>query len=301
MKINGKTLSSWWLGGLLVAAASPAAAVSVTLDTDAFNLAAALAAPASGLASVTGDFVEVGLSAPGRGAIGRFSDGFASLGFNSGVVLSTGDAAEIFTGAPPTSGIDFGWIPPTDTVALLNQVPGSGSGYFDTVRLSLTIDPGLDANFINFDLAYGANELALSTDRLGIFVNGDYFGLLVGKPIDQAHPWVGPAGSGFGFGSILYPNGNPIAAPFVTVSLAVPSPAERFTLDFVLADVTDGEFDTAVFLGNLTGSEAPQGILLVPEPNSLALVLAALPGTVAISRWRRRQRLLRLGNGSSSR
>jgi hypothetical protein len=287
-----KSLSSWWLGGLLAGAAFPSAAVTVTLDTDAFNLAAALAPAPAVLTSVTGDFVEVGFSDPGKGAIGTFTDGLATLGFDSGIVLSTGNAAEIFTGAPPTSGVDFRWVPPADTAGLLDQVPGAGSGYFDTVRFSLTIDPGFDANFVNFDLAYGTNELALSADRLGIFVNGRYFGLLAGDPIDQNHPWVGPAGSGFGFGSVLYPNGDVLAAPFVTLSVPVPYPASTFTLDLVVADVTDGDFDSAVFLGNLNGSETPLGLLLsaVPEPGSLLLLMAGVPAAAAFGLGRRRRR-----------
>lgn len=292
MKPTRRLLSSGWRGGLLALLSAPAAALTVTLDTDAFNLALA-AAPGPGLlSSVTGDFVEVGPSDPGRGAIGTFSDGLATLGFDGGVVLSTGDAAEIYTGAPPTSGVDFGWVPPPETAGLLDRVPGAGSGYFDTVRFSLTIDPGFDASFVNFDLAYGTNELALSTDRLGIFVNGRYFGLLAGDPIDQDHPWVGLAGSGFGFGSVLYPNGDVLAAPFLTVSLPVPYPASTFTLDLVVADVTDGNFDSAVFLGNLNGSETPSGLLLstVPEPGSLLLLMAGVPAAAAFGLGRRRRR-----------
>jgi hypothetical protein len=266
MRTTRSTRSSWWLGGLLACVGAPAAALTTTPDTDAFNLAAALAPAPGVLNAVTGSFVEVGPSAPGTGAVGIFTEGLASLGFGSGVVLSTGDVSEIFTGASPTSGKDFGWTPLSETATLLSQVPGAGVGYFDTVRFSVTIDPGFDASYINFDLAYGSNEVALSTDRLGIFVDGQYFGLLAGQPIDQHHSWVSSAGSGFGFGENLYPEGSPLKAPFVTVSLPVPSRAVAFTLDLVLADVTDGEVDSAVFLGNLSGSTTPAGEVLAPVP-----------------------------------
>lgn len=283
MNRNRTLQSSWWFGVLLASVTTPAAALNTTLDSDAFNLASVLAPAPGSLASVTGVFVEVGASEPVTGAIGTFDDGTTSLGFESGVVLSTGDIAEIYAGAPTTSGVDFGWVPPADTASLLSQVPGFGSGFYDAVRFSLMIDPGFDTNFINFNLAYGTNELALSTDRLGIFVNGLYVGLLDGAPIDQAHPWMAPAGSGFGFESVLYPDADVLAYPSITASIGLPSPGEFLALDFILVDVTDGLFDSALFLGNLSGTVAPLGYLLtgttsVAEPGSLALLLMGLVG-----------------------
>jgi hypothetical protein len=288
MRSTHRPLSFWWQAGLLAWVATPAAAVTTVPDSDAFNLAGALAPAPGSLSSVTGNFVEVGPSVAGTGAIGTFAGGASSLGFDSGVVLSTGDVAEIVLGVASTASRDFGWAPSPDTSVLLDRVPGSGAGYFDSVRFSLTIDPGFSTSFVNFDLAYGTNEIALSTDRVGIFVNGVYYGLIEGNPIDQVHPWVRPAGSPFGFGSNLYPDGDPLAYPSMKVSLPVPSPAEILTLDFVLADVTDGEIDSALFVGNLQGSEEPQGLRLgqVPEPPVLPLVLGGLAAMGTLLRRR---------------
>jgi len=119
------------------------------------------------------------------GPIGTFTDTtnlFAS-GAVSGVVLSTGAIGELFTGALGTTGVNHGRSPDAGTASLLAQIPGGGSGFFDPVRFTLAIDPGLTANFINFDLAFGTNELGLTTDRVGIFVNDVYYGLLAFEPL----------------------------------------------------------------------------------------------------------------------
>lgn len=264
------------LAGLLTVAAPPAAAFIIDLNADAFDLALALA-PTPGVGvTVTGTFVEIGPSAPDTGAIGRFSDGTATLGIDSGIALGTGNLNDLFTGAPPTPGTDFGWSPAADTAALLAQIPGQGAGFTDTARLSLTIDPGLDAVFVNLDLAFGTNEVGLWTDRVGVFVNGGFQGLLLGAPLDQNHPWMGPAGSGYGMNSVLYPDGNPTAAPFVTVAVPVPGAGVAFALDFLIADVGDGDIDSALFLGNLRGSETPLGPVLVPTPAPLGLLVLGL-------------------------
>jgi len=276
MKTLRTRLASWCLGGVFAAAASPAAALQITLDNDAFNLAGALAPTPGLVTSVTGNFVEVGPAPAGVGAIGRFTGAVTSLGFDSGVVLSTGNAAELFVGAPTTSGVDLGWFPTGETAAWLNSVPGGGSGSFDSARLSLTIDPGFNANYINFDLAYGTNEIGLTTDRFGVFVNGSFVGLLSAYTINQFHPWVGPTGSSVGLDEMLYPGGDPLAAPFITASIAVPTPGSAFQLDFILADITDGGVDSAVFIGNLSGSAHPMGVAMVPEPSSLALMAAGM-------------------------
>lgn len=287
MKTLHSKVGAWWCGALLACFGTPAAAqLTTTATNNAYDLGAALAPLATGLTSVTGVSVDLGdVSAP-AGQIGTFTGGFESLGFATGIVLSTGSVAEIFTGALDTSGVDHGRTPTGDTPALLAQVPGGGSGFFDPVRFTVAIDPGFDANFINFDLAFGTNEVGATTDRIGIFVNGLYYGLLAGSPIDQFHPWIEPAGSQFGFGANLYPDGSTVAYPSVKVSLPVLTPAQVVTLDILLADVTDGTVDSALFLGNLTGSEVAKGVVLapVPIPAALPLLIGALAVTTAFVR-----------------
>lgn len=265
------------LGMTLTAHGGGAAAAAIELNTDAFDLAAALAPSPALLRQVTGVFTESGAAPAGQGALAIFRDGGDTLGIASGIVLGTGNVARLGPGVPAGgTGTDFGWVPLPETARLLNQVPGAGSGYTDNVRLSLAITPELDANYIVFDLAFGTDEIGLETDRIGIFVNGRYTGLLAGRPIDQHHPWVGIPASGLGLDQMLLREFNPLGYPYVTVSIAIPSPGELFTLDFVVADIKDGDYDTALFLGNLRGSLAPEGYQLVPEPGTLALLAGGL-------------------------
>ncbi len=143
------------------------------------------------------------------------------------------------TATPDTATTDTA----ADTAGLLGRIPGGGSGFFDSVRFQLSIDPGLDANFVNFDLAFGTNELGATTDRVGIFLDGILYGLPPTWTLDAFHPFVAPAGSGFGFAYNLYPGGDVTQFPSLRVSLAIPNPASLLTLDFVLADVVDGTVD----------------------------------------------------------
>jgi len=267
---------------------NPSPGITVTLDTDAFNLAAALAPTPGTLTSVSGAFVDAPVPGALGGAIGTFIGGFPTLHFDTGVVLSTGNASEIQTGPFNTSGVDFGSSPLADTAALLAQIPGGGSGFFDTARLSLLIDPGLATNYLNFDFAFGTNELGITTDRVGIFVNGVYFWQLADVPFNQFHPWAAGAGSGFGFGTNIYPQGNVLDYPSLTLSILVEQPGSPITLDFLVADVTDGGIDTAILIGNLNGSLTPNGTLLQPIPVPAAVWLFA-SGLAGLSLSRRRK------------
>ena len=277
------------LAATSLAVAAPASAITVTLDTDAFNLAAALAPVPGTLTSVTGDFIDApATTVTGAGAVGTFIGGTPTLAFASGVVLSTGDAREITTGPFTTSGVDFGSTPQADTAALLAQIPGGGSGFHDSARLSLTINPGFDTQYINFDLAFGTNEIGLTTDRVGIFVNGVYFWQMANQPFDQFNPWAAPAGSGFGFATNLYPGGDVLAFPSLMLSILVEQPGSPITLDFVVADVTDGGADTAILIGNLNGSLTASGTVLQPIPVPAAIWLFA-SGLAGLSLSRRRK------------
>jgi len=276
------------LAATSLAATAPASAITVTLDTDAFNLASALAPAPGTLTSVSGVFVDAPAATATTGAIGTFTDGSPTLHFGSGVVLSTGNAREITTGPFTTSDVDFGSTPPADTAALVAQVPGGGSGFFDTARLSLSINPGLDTQYINFSLAFGTNEAGITTDRVGIFVNGVYFWQMADAPFNQFNPWAAQAGSGFGFATNLYPQGDVLAYPSLTLSFLVEQPGSPLTLDFVVTDVTDGRTDTAILIGNLNGSLTASGTVLqpIPVPAALWLLGSGLAG-LTLSRRRR--------------
>lgn len=274
--------AAWCIGAILAAAAPKAAAVTTVVTNDAFDLAAAFA-PTPGDAIVTGNFVEFS----GASQLGSFIDGGSSIGFGSGIILSTGDVTEIGIGAGPALSTAFGGSPlGLSTTSLLDQIPGFSSPYGDTVRLNFTIDPGLVSNFVNFSFAYLTSEISPS-DKFGIFVDGVYTAFLAGFAIDQGHPWMNASAPDLGLNQTLYENGNTLNPLYFTMSLAVPSAGSAFDLDFLLTDVFGDAIDTAVFLGDFSVSEFAEGsIVVVPEPSS-AVALGVI-GVFALTMRRRK-------------
>lgn len=270
--------AAWCIGAILAAAAPKAAAVTTVVTNDAFNLAAAFA-PVPGGATVTGNFVEVS----GTNQSGSFTNGGGSIGFGSGIILSTGNVSNIGVGAMSPLSTDHGGSPSANTRLLLDQIPGLGTSYGDTALISLTIDPGIVSNFVNFSFAYLTSEISPS-DKFGIFVNGAYAGNINGNTIDQGNPWISTSAPDLGFAQALYLDGNPVNPLFFTLSVEVPSAGTDFQLDFVIADLFDKSVDTAVFLGGFSATETALG-LVIPEPSTS--VLAALAGFAWVRRRKR--------------
>lgn len=273
-----KYLTGLTVSGTAFAVFSSAWGATAVSTTDAFDLAAALA-PSPGAAVVSGTFVEVS----NANQIGTFSDGLSTVGFESGVVLSTGDVTAMGFGTAPLS-FNYAGTPSSAAVVLLDQVPSMGGTLGDTAWFSLQVTPGIADDYVNFSLGYFTSEISPS-DRFGMFINGEYYGIVGGAPLDQAHPWLNVAAPEFGYTQALFANGLALNPQFLTISLAVPSPGTEFTLDFVLADGFDNDTDTAVFIGEFTGSAAPLGFVAVPEPGSFLLLGISL---VCLSFIRRR-------------
>lgn len=270
---------AWCIGAILAAAAPKVAAITTVVTRDAFDLATAFA-PIAGGATVVGNFTEVSST----NQMGTFTDGVGSVGFSSGIILSTGNVSQIGIG-PSGLSTGYGGTPAASTVALLNQVPGLGSPVGDSARLSITIDPGLVSGFINFSFAYLSGEISPS-DKFGIFLDGAYTGLIGGNAIDQGHPWMSASTPNLGFDQALYQEGNPLNPQFFTVSLEVPTSGSAFELDFVIADGFDDGVDTAVFLGDFSATSTALGTVAIPEVSTS--LLAALAGLAWV--WRRNRR-----------
>ena len=269
---------------VLSAAAPKAAAVTPTQNSDAFDLAAAFA-PSPSPATVSGQFVEVSDSSQ----IGTFGNGSSTIGFESGIILSTGNMTQIGIEAVSPLSTDFGGSPTVSTADLVNAIPGLTGNFSDTARLSLEVTPGITANFVNFSLGYMTSEISPS-DRFGIFIDGAFYGLINGEILDQAHPWIAASAPNIGLNQAFYQDGNPLNSPFATVSIEIPNPGSSFAVDFVLADVFGGNSDTAVFLGDFSVSEIALGTVVVPEPSTFGLLALAAIG-LGIWRIRRLQRI----------
>lgn len=272
-------LAAWCIGAIFAAAAPRAAAVTTVVTQDAFDLAAAFA-PAPGDATVVGNFTEFSST----NQMGTFTDGGGSIGFSSGIILSTGNVSQIGIGA---SGLSTGYsgIPSSSTIALMSQVPGPGSPVSDSARLSITINPGLVSGFINFSFAYMSGEIA-PADKFGIFLDGVYTGLIGGDAVDQGNPWIKASAPSLGFDQTLYQDGNPLNPQFFTLSLAVPTSGSAFELDFVIADGFDDGVDTAIFLGDFSATPTALGTVAIPEMSTSALL--ALAGLAWVRRRNRR-------------
>jgi hypothetical protein len=155
------------------------------------------------------------------------------------------------------------------------------------VRFSLTVSPGLTDDFVNFSMGYLTSEISPS-DVFGIFVDNVFTGLIAGSPVDQGHPWILASISGIGFRDALFLNGLGSNPESFLVSLAIPNPGIAFTLDFILVDAFNGDVDTAVFLGEFSFSTAPLGVVAIPEPRSIALVMLSSVAVLAFCRRLRR-------------
>ncbi len=278
-----------WCGLILTAAASSAAAFVVTPTNDAFDLAAALAPAPTGLASVTGQSVDFG-GPVAAAQFGTFTDGQDLLGISSGIILSTGNANGLGFGATEQN-TSFGRVASTDFTNFAAGTFTPGVSLNDAGRFTVTIDPGLESNFVNFRLGFGTNEVGAQGDYVGLFVNGAYRGFISGSSLDQHHPWGDIPSTAFGLNRVVFPNGLATALPSFLVSIEVPSPGTEFMIDFLIADSGDDTIDSALFLGELTGSVTPLGTVAsaIPEPSTFAM-LAGLAGlVVAAGRRTRRQ------------
>lgn len=155
--------------------------------------------------------------------------------------------------------------------------------HFDVTELLITFDmqPGVDQ--VRFSIVFGSEEWeefreSSFIDGFGMFLNGANIASVGGSPVNIRHPDMKPAVDANGdpipgteiagteLDGILAPGGVAI----LTFSGAVNATGN--TLRFIVADTSDGIYDTTVYFSALQG---------VPGPPTTWLLAAGFAGLVA--------------------
>jgi hypothetical protein len=282
------------------AVAQTRADLTTVNNTDANALAAALTSGGAGGITIT----NATLTVPTLGAAAG-SGIFTAVGTNnyqltgSGVVISSGNAAQDGTTGPFISGVTtaFGTNATASQFALLHQVSPSPTSFHDVTELIITFNAGPTTNAVFFNAVFASAEypqfVGSFVDGFGMFLNGTNIAFAGGQPVNinsslmvnTAFPTNGGV-NGVAFQTtplqgVLVQNGSAV----VTYSGSVTPNSTGNTLDFIIGDANDFQLDTTAFIQGL-GNASP---VAVPEPSSLALTVIGIACSLGIT-WRRRKR-----------
>jgi hypothetical protein len=306
-----------------VFASGTASAITITPSTNANALVSALLAGANtGIqvtsATLSGQQQAIDLSGQPLGTLtssGTYTNASGTYGIGAGVVLSTGGVeglelqgqslwpgysdgpnttdgngwafGTVFSTTPPDSGTP-GIAATSAQEALLDPITGDPLtntfyDHYDVTELVINFDmlPGFDS--VSFNVVFGSEEYpefvdSPFVDGFGMFLNGTNVASVGGKPVNIKHPDMTDTITGTELDGILAPDGNPL----LTFSGAVNSTGN--TLRFIVADTSDGVWDTTVYFSAL------QGVPQVPVPAAAWLLGSGLLGLLGLSARRSRMR-----------
>ena len=259
--------------------------ISVTPETDAMTLAAAVTGGGGSGLVVTGATLSGHTTGGGGVSSGTYTNAsgtYAPLG--PGIVLSTGSVQDYGDGPNTSTGFStFYSVPATPAQeALLDPITGGLFDHFDVTQLDITFDMLAGSDTAFFNVVFGSEEFPefvgdVFIDGFGLFVNGVNIAFLGGLPINIDHP---------AFSAVLGTELDGILR-VGTVSSFVGDGSTGNTLTIIIVDTSDEIWDSTAYISQL-GGEAPEppDDRVVPEPLTLLCLIGGLGG---LTRYVRRR------------
>lgn len=236
-----------------------ASAESVTVDDSPTALQLAQNLVGGGITITSASF-----NSSAQRSRGTFFGGISSIGFESGVILSSGDVRNVIG---PNTVDDAGTLNGTAGDVDLNAIVSPQTTY-DASVLQFTFVPS--SNVISFQYVFGSEEYNefvgdKYNDVFGFYVNGTNVALLPGTSTPVSINTVN-AGSN----SQYFRNNRPPALDTqldgLTTILSVQAaviPNAPNTIKLVVADTADSDYDSAVFIGQHSIMPVPATMLTV--------------------------------------
>ena len=234
-------------------------AISVTPDTSATNLAAAILGGGGGginLSTVSATLLSNTLDT--ATSSGTYVNPSSTYGIGSGIIISSGDVNDYNDGPNTDFGRTFGYgvAATAGQEALLDPITGGSFDHFDVTQLDVSFDmlPGFSTVF--FNVVFGSEEYdefvgSAFIDGFGLYVNGVNIATVDGLPVNINHPDMVFA-PGTELDGILGGSTGP-SGQFVHTFSAPVNPTGN-TVTFIVADTSDEVLDTTVYISQLGGS-----------------------------------------------
>jgi len=245
---------------------SAAQAISVTQSNALDTLSTALTAGNGGITinsiSISGQPTQ----------FGTFTNASNTYGIGSGIVISTGNVSDYSDGANTVNNktTNFGTSATAAQKAILSPITGF-QNHFDVAQITINFDLNQGFDTIFFNTVFGSEEFpeyvnSTFIDGFGLIINGENIASVAGNPVNIKNPnfKVIP---GTQLDGVLAPNNNPV----VTFSKILGDGSKGHTLSFIIADTSDGIFDSTAYFSALGGA-IPQP---VPVPPAIAGILFA--------------------------